>query len=464
MASRMYGQPTQEDLMDVVRIETSSLGDRSYLVHDGDVALVVDPQRDTDRVEAAAREAGVRITHVAETHMHNDYVTGGLALARTLGAEYLVNEADPVQFERTGVRDGDVVTIGTMSVRPVATPGHTHTHLSYVVTGGEAEAVFSGGSLLFGSVGRTDLVDPADTEDLTRAQYGSVRRLSSEASPDAQLYPTHGFGSFCSSGPATGADESTVGEQTTTNHALTDPDEDHFVRELIANLTAYPSYYTHMSPANTKGPGAADLSVPEPLDAGELASRLSDGEWVVDVRRRVAFAAEHLAGAVSFEYGDGSSFTTFLGWVLPWGDRITLVGSEDDVRAAIRDLSRIGIDSPDAALGEDPHSLAPQADTASYPRAGWEQLRDDRAEGDVVLDVRRTDEFAASHVEGAVNVPLHELLTRLDEVPTARLWVHCGSGYRASVGASLLQRAGREVVHVDAVFADAADAGVPMAG
>lgn len=449
--------------MDITVIDTPQLGDRSYLVHDGQVALVVDPQRDVDRVESAARDAGVRITHVAETHLHNDYITGGLELAGRTGAQYLLNGADPVQFDRTPVADAQVVTVGELEVQVVSTPGHTDTHVSYVVTHDGQQAVFSGGSLLFGSVGRTDLVDPAKTEELTRAQYSSVRRLVERATAAADLYPTHGFGSFCSSGPATGASSSTIAEQVDANHALTDPDEDHFVRELIANLTAYPTYYAHMGPTNAKGPADVDLEVPAPLDADELVRRLQQGEWVVDLRNRVAFAEDHLRGSVSFEYGDGSSFTTFLGWVLPWGDKITLTGSRSEVQDAIRDLSRIGIDSPDVALGDTPSMMAPAAPTASYPRVDWTGMLDQRADGDVVLDVRRTDEYATSHVQGAVNLPLHELLTRLDEVPDARLWVHCGSGYRSGVAASLLQRAGKDVVHVDAMFDQAIDSAVPMA-
>ena len=220
-----------------------------------------------------------------------------------------------------------------------------------------------------------------------------MRRLVGEAAPDAALFPTHGFGSFCSSGPASGAGSSTIGEQLASNHALTDPDEDHFVQELIANLTAYPSYYAHMGVTNAAGPGPADLAVPESLDAAELMRRLEAGEWVVDLRRRVAFASSHLKGSVSFEYGN--SFSTYLGWVLPWGEQLTLVGSRDDVEKAIRDLSRIGIDSPDAAVGTDPHALAPQAAVASFPCVGWEAVPAGAPDGDAVLDVRRADEYAA---------------------------------------------------------------------
>ncbi|WP_433271989.1 MBL fold metallo-hydrolase [Actinosynnema sp. CS-041913] len=425
--------------MNVETIDTAALGDRSYLAHDGTVALVVDPQRDIDRVEDLARRLGVRITHVAETHVHNDYVTGGPELARRHDAVYLVAAAEDVACERHPVRPGDVFEVGSMTVTALATPGHTEHHLAYVVTHDGRQAVFSGGSLLFGSVGRTDLVAPDKTADLTRAQYRSARTLAGHARKDATLHPTHGFGSFCSSGPATGADASTIGEQRATNHALTDEDEQHFVETLIANLTAYPSYYAHMAPLNRSGPGAADLTVPAPLRPDELRARIDAGHWVVDLRSRVAYAAGHVRGTVGIEYGD--SFTTYLGWTLPWGEPITLVGAEDDVRAAIRDLSRIGVDHP--AVGD-----VTGLPTTGYPRVSWAAL-DERAEQPVVLDVRRVDEFDAGHIADAVNIPLHELVRRMDQVPPGEVWVHCASGYRAGIAASLLHRAGREVVHID---------------
>ncbi|GAB3523696.1 MBL fold metallo-hydrolase [Arthrobacter monumenti] len=448
--------------MEVITIDTPQLGDHSYLVHDGTNALVIDPQRDTDRLEAAVRDAGVKITHVAETHIHNDYLTGGLMLAKEHGAAYLVNAADQVSYERTPVIDGETFQIGTLAVKALATPGHTHNHLSYIVSDGNEQAVFSGGSLLYGSVGRTDLLGPDDTETLTRDQYASARRLVAEASDDAPLYPTHGFGSFCSSGPSSGADTSTIGEQARSNHALTDPDEDHFVSELIANLTAYPAYYAHMSPMNSDGPGPADLTVPESVDAGELARRLEDGEWVVDLRNRVAFAGNHLDGSVSFEYGHGASFTGYLGWVLPWNTKLTLLGSHEDVANAIRDLSRIGIDSPDATTGIGPHEWAAKAPTTSYRQVGWGEVPRGSTGDEIIFDVRRTDEFEASHIRDAINIPVHDLLSRMGDVPPGRLWVHCASGYRAGIGASLLQRAGKEVVHIDAKYDDAGHAGMPL--
>ena len=190
--------------VEIVTIDTPSLGDRGYLATDGTVALVVDPQRDHDRVLEAAEALGVSITHVFETHIHNDYVTGGLALARLTGAEYCVSAADSVEFERVPVAGGDLVKVGELTVRVIGTPGHTYTHLAYGLEhGGTVLAVFTGGSLLNGSTGRTDLLGEEHKVALARAQHGSARRLASSLPPETVIYPTHGFGSFCSATPTT---------------------------------------------------------------------------------------------------------------------------------------------------------------------------------------------------------------------------------------------------------------------
>ena len=160
----------------IIPIDTKTLGDRSYLAHDGEVALVVDPQRDIDRVIDLAEREGVRITHVFETHIHNDYVTGGRALADATGAAYHVNVADPVRFERVGVDDGDVITVSpALAVTVMATPGHTFTHLSYALDShDERVGIFSGGSLLFGSTGRPDLLGPEHTDPLVHHQLSLI--------------------------------------------------------------------------------------------------------------------------------------------------------------------------------------------------------------------------------------------------------------------------------------------------
>ncbi|CCQ18046.1 MBL fold metallo-hydrolase [Rhodococcus fascians] len=442
---------------DIAIIETSSLGDRSYLIsHDG-IAVVIDPQRDIDRVLALATEKNAAITHVLETHIHNDYVTGGLELARATGAEYVVPEGDPVEFERRAVGDGDVVDAGSATFQVMHTPGHTHHHVSYVLQlGDEPIAIFTGGSMLYGSTGRTDLLGSEHTDELTHAQFHSVRRIAAELPADVEVYPTHGFGSFCSATPTSG-DSSTIGEQQQSNPALTQ-DEQTYVDELIAGLSAYPAYYAHMGVINTEGPAPIDLSTPEPVDPDELRRRIDDGQWVVDLRARTAFAAGHLDGSLGFELS--TTFVTYLGWLYQWGAPLTLIGdTSDQIDEATRELARIGIDHPSGSAVGEIHSLASDGRVRSYEVSDFAGLAAE--DSDIaVLDTRQQSEYADGHIPGAINIPLHELPHRLAEVPDGKVWVHCASGYRASIAASLLDREHRSVVLIDDDYNRATDLGL----
>lgn len=454
---------TQQDELTVRVIETSTLGDRSYVVHDGEVALVIDPQRDIDRVLEILESDGVRLTHVFETHIHNDYVTGGLALARETGAAYLVNGEDDVSFERTPVADGEVVEVGDrIAVRAIATPGHTFTHLSYAVTdGGEPFAVFTGGSLLFGATGRPDLMGPEHTDTLVRHQHASAHKLAEELPDDAEVFPTHGFGSFCSA-TQSDATSSTIGQEKSQNPVLTQ-DEETYVRELLDGLGAYPAYYAQMGRRNAEGPDAPDLSTPERADAAELRRRIEAGEWVVDLRNRTAFAAGHAPGTVNFGLDGG--FATYLGWLIEWGTPVTLLGeSADDVAEAQRELVRIGIDRPAAHATGGPKDWSDR-DLGSFETATFADLAQVRHHRPVVvLDVRRVDEHEKAAIDGAVNIPIHEIPRRVDEVPEGEVWVHCAGGYRASVAASFLAAAGRDLVSIDDSFENAEKVGLHLVG
>jgi hydroxyacylglutathione hydrolase len=449
-----------ESMIRVETIKTSGLGDHSYLATDGEVAMVVDPQRDIDRVLAMLDDLGVQLTYVLETHIHNDYVTGGLELAGRLGAEYVVSADDDVSFARLAVRDGDVLATGRMRVRAMHTPGHTHHHLSYVLEDetGQPQAVFTGGSMLFGTTGRTDLVGDEHTEKLTRLQFSSVRRLVRELPPQTRVYPTHGFGSFCSATPASG-ESSTIGREAEVNPALTLPEQE-YVDTLLAGLDVYPAYYTRMAPINRTGPEPVDLSLPEEVSPTELGRRIENGEWVVDLRDRTAFAAGHLAGSLGFELS--TNFVTYLGWLYQWGAALTLVGeSVEQVAQARRELVRIGIDSLAGIAAGDIEALADGERLRSYPVSDFTGLAKARTERPVhVVDARRADERARGGVEGSQHIPLHELSARVDEVPDSEVWVYCGSGYRASIAASVLDRLGRQVVLINDDYSSARKAGL----
>jgi glyoxylase-like metal-dependent hydrolase (beta-lactamase superfamily II)/rhodanese-related sulfurtransferase len=464
--------PAGTAMIEVTGIDTPALGDRSYLATDGQVAMVVDPQRDIDRVLAAAASRGVRITHVFETHIHNDYVSGGLALARVTGASYHVNAADAVGFDRVPVREGDTLGVGdTMTVRVLATPGHTFTHLSYVLQdapAGRVAAVFTGGSLLYGSTGRPDLLGPAHRATLAAAQYASAGRLASELPDDTPVWPTHGFGSFCTASPGSAAQgsaapgpgrTSTIGQEKLANPVLRLAEHE-YVTELLAGLDAYPAYYAHMAPANAAGAGPIGLAPPAVASPAQVAARIGAGEWVVDLRSRRAFAAGHVTGSLCFEHG--TDFTNYLGWLIPWGTPLTLLGeTPDQVATAQRELARIGIDRLAGAASGDPREWAGHQPLSSFPVATFAGLAAARQHRPViVLDVRRRLEWADGHLDGALHIPLPDLPDRLGEVPRAEVWVHCRSGYRAAIAASLLQAAGRTVVSVDDDFSRAGPAGL----
>ena len=436
-------------------LDTPELGDRSYVVDDGTTALVVDAQRDIDRVEAYLDAEGLVLGLVVETHIHNDYVTGGHSLARRHGARYAVHAEDPVCFERQPVADGDELVVGGLAVRAIATPGHTFTHLSFAVHDGSdgPPAVFTGGSLLYGAVGRPDLLGDQHTRDLARAQHRSARRLVALLPPTTAVFPTHGFGSFCSSGSSADATSGTLADERRRNDALTTDDEQEFVDRVVRALGAAPAYYAHMAPRNLAGPEAPDLEAPPtPVDPSGLARRLRDGGWVVDLRDGAAFADRHLPGSVSISLSP--QFSTYVGWVLPWDDDLVLVGdTADQVAQAQRQLARIGREELAGAATGDVGGLAAGTPPQAYARATFAEL--DAAQGTddgpapVVLDVRRDEEVAAGRLPGSVHVPVHALLSRLPDVPDGRVWVHCASGFRAAVAASLLAREGRDVVHVD---------------
>ncbi|WP_405726867.1 rhodanese-like domain-containing protein [Streptomyces sp. NBC_01537] len=442
-------------------VEVPGLGNRSYLAGGPDAAVAVDPPRDIDRVIAAAARRGVRISHVVETHLHNDYVTGGLELARVTGAAYLVPAGARVAYERVPVGEGDSVEVDEgLTLRALATPGHTPHHTAYVLEDeGRVVGVFTGGSLLIGSVGRPDLVEPGLTHELAHAQHASAHRLAAELPDEAAVLPTHGFGSFCSSGHAHAGDGgSTIGQERATNEALVAEDADAFVAALLAGLDDVPAYYAHMGPANAAGPAPVDLTPPALADAAEIAERLAAGEWVVDLRSRTAFAQGHVAGSFNFEAA--GQLATYLAWLIPWGRPVTLLAeSARQLADAQRELVRVGIDRPAAAATGAPEAWVREGEPLrTFRRAAFAELP---VEGAVVLDVRRGSERAQGHIAGSLHIPLHQLRGRLAEIPAAAtVWVHCAGGMRAGIAASLLDAAGREVVAVDDGFDAARAAGL----
>ncbi|MHB8688439.1 MAG: rhodanese-like domain-containing protein [Candidatus Dormibacteraceae bacterium] len=437
----------------VYQLRTPELGDSTYIVASGEEAAVVDAQRDVERGEAALDSLGVRVVAVLETHVHNDYVTGGPELARRRSASYVVPRDSGYEGGRT-VFEGDEIEVGRIRLRPLFTPGHTPHHLSYeIALGAEVLGVLSGGSVLVGAVGRSDLISPDLTESLTRQQYRSAAKIGELPEPTV-IGPTHGAGSFCTSSPASDETSTTVGNEKERNPAFLIRDEDEFVHRQLAGLGPYPAYYAQMGAINRSGSKPWPDCPLRELAPERLPGLMGKGVVLVDTRPRLEFAKEHVQGAVNVEL-DGP-FSAYLGWIFPWGTRFVLMASsEQEAQEAARQAARIGIDSVEgwvrSAGWKDAGLVA-----ASYRSVEMENLKAELSRpGDRrVLDVRQDSEWSAGHIIAAARVPIQNVRAKAQELAAepGTTYVHCASGYRAAIATSLLQASGGDVVHVNGGF------------
>lgn len=419
---------------DIVTVRTPGLGDSTYVFVCEGLALVVDPQRDIDRFENVLDEAGADLRLVLETHLHNDYVSGGRDLAQFGGAELVMPAgAAPVFRHRPAFHHEDI-DLGPFVVRPLHTPGHTPEHTSYLVlVEGREAAVFSGGSLLVGSAGRTDLLGEVRAETLARLQYGSVNRLAALPG-EVGLYPTHGAGSFCTT---TGASSVTsdIATENKTNPVLQYDGEDAFVKGQLTGLVPYPAYYAQMGPVNLRGLPPADIDVPR------LPS-IPEGVTVIDARPKERFAAGHLSGALGVELRD--SFGTWVGWLTEHNTPLVIVMDEDqDTDEAIRQLVRIGYDDIRGIV-----SLPATDHLLSFKTVDVGEFAAAADRGAQVLDVRAPNEWEGGVIEGSVLSYLPDVARAIPSGidPAEPVWVVCGSGYRASIAAGILQDRGFEPV------------------
>lgn len=449
----------------------SSLAQASYLIGcqtTGD-AIVVDPIRDIDAYIAAAAAEGLRISHVTETHIHADFVSGSRELAARTGAtlhlsaeggtdwQYAFAKADNAHL----LHDGDRIEVGNIHLDVMHTPGHTPEHLSFIVTdtprGVGAMGILSGDFVFVGDVGRPDLLEKAAHMAGTmaasaRALFQSLKRF--RALPDhLQLWPGHGAGSAC--GKALGAvPSSTVGYEKLSNWGVAETDEDTFVRGVLDGQPEPPKYFADMKRINREGPAVLGaMPSPSELPAQEMVSLTRANAWVLDLRDPHLFAGGHVPGSISLPLS--RSFSTWAGWIVPYNVDITLLipqeatGSRgaDVARQAARELAMIGLDrvsgwiDADAALlawsatGQRPHSIA-QVSAESVAKG----MKDGTLQ---VIDVRGHTEWESGHLPGVSNIPFGLLTDALESLPDAPLVVHCQSGTRSAIAASLLHRLGR---------------------
>jgi hydroxyacylglutathione hydrolase len=443
----------------LISLVDEGLGNSAYLADLGDGrALAVDASRDLRSMRQAASRRGLTVAFAADTHLHADFLSGAVQLAVDEGATVLAAAAGRRTFAHTALADGDEVDLGGLTLRALATPGHTDEHLSYLLLDRRRElGVFTGGSLIVGSAARTDLLGRSRAGELARAQYRSLRRLA--GLPDATaVWPTHGAGSFCSAPPGA-ARVTTIGAEKAGNLLLAAPDEDAFARQLLTSLGSYPAYFGRLGEANRQGP-APITSDPglATLTPAALRSLLGQAGWVIDVRPIADFAAGHIPGAVCIPLR--GEFATWLGWLVP-GDAplaFVLADGQDAAEVAWQAL-KIGYEQLAGQL--DGGMNAWQA--AGGPVEKTELVSPGRIDGRAVLDVRQVAEYGSGHVPGAVHVELGDLPGRAQDAPGGAV-VMCGHGERAMTAASVLQRAGHRGLAVLAGGAEdwAAAAGQPL--
>lgn len=458
------------------RFYDPGLAQASYLIgcqRTGE-AVVVDPNRDVEQYIAAATREKLRITHVTETHIHADFVSGARELAQRTGAELLLSDEGDADWKYAfatdaGARllkDGDHVMVGDIRLEVMHTPGHTPEHISFMVTDTPAGAgpwgILTGDFVFVGDVGRPDLLERAaghagTMEAGARTLFRSLQRF--RALPDhLQVWPGHGAGSAC--GKALGAVPSTtVGYEKIGNWGVATTDEAEFVRMVLAGQPEPPRYFAEMKRINKEGPrvlgSTASGGRPRPtrLPALALDRLLREGEIVVDTRAAAEYAAGHVPGTLNIPLG--GSFTTWAGWLLPYDRDVHLLVDDTGcshadglscVETAVRDLAMIGLDRVAGVVGTDAltawqatgRPLATVAQTT--PAEAAAMVARDEA---VVVDVRGRAEWEAGHLPGVSNIPVGYLAERLGELPTDRpVIVHCQGGARSAIAASVLQARG----------------------
>ena len=431
-------------MIEILSFVDEGLGHSSYLVDLGDGrALVVDPPRlPTDHV-AAAEARALEIAFTADTHSHADYVSGSPDLAAR-GATFLASKDARLASGHHDIAPGDEIELRSgLTLHAIATPGHTPDHLAYLLCeDGRPAALFSGGSLMVGTVGRTDLLGPELSESLARQLYRALQDEILTLPDGLAVYPTHGAGSFCS---APGASErtTTIGRERATNPMLAAPDEDTFVKQLLAGFGTFPTYFSRLPEVNRLGPRLyANPPNLQSIELGAFRDLLDTGVVLLDVRPIEHFAAGHIPGALSIELRP--VFASWLGWLVEPERPLVFVLDENQDRAElVRQCLSVGYDNLAGELDGGMESWR----VGQLPETTIELVEPD-AIAPTIVDVRQRNEFESSHLPGALHVELGVLTDAVDTLPDGSLTVMCGHGERAMTGASIIAAQGRRNVSV----------------
>jgi glyoxylase-like metal-dependent hydrolase (beta-lactamase superfamily II) len=444
------------------------LAHASYMLGSEGEAAVVDPQRDVEIYLKAAEQHGLKIRHIFETHLHADFVSGHLELAKRTGAKIYIGAHAGVTFLHVALQDRSEVRFGKLRITALETPGHTPEGVCLVVSDEEKSqepwAVLTGDTLFIGDVGRPDLSKTHTPQQLAGNLYDSLHGKLMKLNDHVLVYPAHGAGSLC--GRNMRAERSsTIGTERLTNYALQIKSRNEFIRQLTENLPSRPEYFLEDAQINRAGaPALSEMPDLPPITAAELNELLKQSVFVLDVRPNSDFAAAHVPGSVNIALS--GQFASWAGAIMGLNARPVLVADTPEQYSESRlRLARVGIEDPRGFL---------QGGVAAWKQAGFpvadvpqitvQELSRQWNQNLQVLDVRREAEWQAGHIEGAEWFPLDNFKISAPELdPSAPVAVHCQGGYRSMIACSLLQRAGMEhVMNVIGGFDAWRQAGLPI--
>jgi hydroxyacylglutathione hydrolase len=444
------------------------LAHASYMLGSEGEAAVVDPQRDVEIYLKAADQQGLQIRHIFETHLHADFVSGHLELAKRTDAKIYIGAQAGATFPHIPLHDGSEVPLGKLRITALETPGHTPEGICLIVTDEEKSqapwAVLTGDTLFIGDVGRPDLSKWHTPQQLAGMMYDSLHGKLMKLSDNVLVYPAHGAGSLCGRNMRSER-SSTIGTERLTNYAVQINSREEFIRQLTENLPSRPEYFLQDAQINRAGAGAlSELRDLAPISTAELYALLQQGVFVLDVRSNADFAAAHVPGSVNIALS--GQFASWAGAIMGLGAHPVLVADTPEQYAEARlRLARVGIEDPRGFL---------QGGIAAWKQAGFpvadvpqitvQELPYQRNHNLQVLDVRREPEWQAGHIEGAEWFPLDNFKISAPQLdPSRPVAVHCQGGYRSMIACSLLQRAGlQNVINVTGGFDAWRQAGLPV--
>lgn len=459
--------------MKLHRFEVPGLAHYSYLIEVDKQAVVVDPKRDIDTYLQHAAERGLQITHVIETHIHADFASGACAIAQASNAELWLSAYDRGEqfeyaFDHVAWKEGHELKVGHVRITAIHTPGHTPEHLSFLVhdesRGSYPAALLSGDFVFIGSFGRPDLLGEGAKHELAGKLFDSIHRKIRRLPDGVEVHPAHGAGSMCGSGMGQ-REQSTLGYERACNQWFSKADKQRFIDHVLTNVPPFPDYYRRMKHVNAAGPRIFDtLPGGRALSVEEFKTAVDTGAVIIDLRRPEAFGGAHIPG--SFNIGSGPLLAVWAAWVVPYDSPILLVGdSATDYDAARRALVRVGLDDIVGTLkGGMAAWIAAGLEHSHLLQVSVGEMQELLHRGAHLIDVRSDGEWNDGHAPGARHIFGGHMSKQIHSIPDDRpVFVICGSGYRSSVAASVLKRAGRtQVANVSGGMSTWKDRGLPL--